>query len=94
MYQFATVLIAMGISKLKKVLIKLYVKFLAKIVMYIPTTLAKAIFGFIGAVVGVGFMKDFAVALFDCVVQGKEGIEIYIKKTWFGIPYGVGVDAK
>ncbi|MCM1351023.1 MAG: hypothetical protein NC182_07475 [Prevotella sp.] len=68
-----------------------YTKFLAKIVMVIPGVIVKTI---IGALVGFPFMGPLATALWDCVMQGKKGIEIYIKKSWWKMPYGIGVEAR
>lgn len=82
----AIVLITIGLIKLKAMLMGFYTKFLAKIVMVIP--------GVIGALVGLPFMRSLATALWDCVMQGKKGIEIYIKKSWWGMPYGIGVEAR
>ena len=89
----ASTLIILGYLKLKKILIGLYTKFLAKWVALIPSFIVKAIVGIIGAVVGVPFMYDLAGAIWDCLMLGKDGVEIYIKKSRWGIPYGIGVEA-
>lgn len=90
----ATTLLAIGFIKLKKMLLGFYSKFILKLSTLFPTIAVKTIISAIGFLIGVPIMSQIATALWDCVMQGKKGIEIYIKKTRWGFPYAIGVDAR
>ena len=90
----AGVLLAIGFVKLKRMLLGFYAKFIAKLTALMPTIPVKAIVSAIGFLIGLPIMAQIAEALWDCVMQGKGGIEIYLKKSRWGIPYAIGVEAR
>lgn len=56
---------------------------------------AGALIAWIGSMIGVGILvSPFVSALWDCVMQGKKGIEIKGKKSRWGFYYGFSVSAK
>jgi RHS repeat-associated protein len=84
----ASVLIGLGLWKLKAILVAKYTLLLAKLGAFWGPVV-QVILVFVGAALGVPSIIDFAVALWDCVMQGKKGLEFTFKKTWFGMPYAL-----
>lgn len=76
-----TVLVGLGIHKAYKMLCAGVGKIAAKIGAF-SKVLAVAF-----AIVGFVSISDIGLDLIDALIQGK-GIEIGIKRTWFGMPYG------
>ena len=84
----ASVLIGLGLWKLKAILVAKYTLLLAKLGAFWGPVV-QGILVCVGAALGIPSIIDFAVALWDCVMQGKKGLEFTFKKTWFGMPYSL-----
>ena len=89
----ASVLITIGIIKFKKMLLRLYTKLFAKLIASIPSTAAKII-SFIIGLLGLKLIEPIASAIFECIMEGKKGIEIYFKRSKWGWFYKLTVEAK
>ena len=86
----AAVIIGIGIYKLKSLLTLKFTLFIAKLGAFWGPVV-QGILVFIAAVTGIFILGPIAVGIFDAIVQGKKGIKITPKKTWFGMPYGINV---
>ena len=84
----ASVLIGLGLWKLKTILVAKYTLLLAKLGAFWGPVVQGALV-FVGAALGIPSILDFAVALWDCVMQRKRGLNFTFKKTWFGMPYSL-----
>ena len=87
------VIIGMGLWKLKTILVASYVKLLAKFGAFFGPAI-NAIIIIVGAVAGVPTILSVASALWDCIMQRKNGIEFGVKRNWRGIPYGFNIYAR
>ena len=89
----ATVLLYLGYKILKAKLSAKVAKLTARIgsVCGPAGRLVAWVAGFIGAWY---FLGLFVSALWDCVMQGKKGIEVKLKKSRWEFYYGFTVDAK
>ena len=84
----ATVLIGIGLWKLKTILVAKYSLLLAKLGAFWGP-IVQGVIILVGALLGIPSILDFASALWDCVMQRKKGLEFTFKKTWFGMPYSL-----
>ncbi len=80
-----TVLAAIGISKAYTMLCAGVTKIAAKIGIF------SKILGVAFAIMGIMTIKDVGLVMIDALLQGK-GVEIKVKTTWFGLPYGLEGD--
>ena len=44
--------------------------------------------------IGLEIVANFASAVFECLMEGKNGIEIYLKKSKWGFLYKINKEAK
>ena len=89
----ATVLIGMGLFKLKAFITAKFLLLIAKLGAFWGPVVQLVMVG-VAAIVGIPTINALGVAIWDCVVQGKKGIEIGVKRTWSGTPYGFDIYAK
>lgn len=80
------------VTSLAAVLKIKYSLFITKISVFWGTVI-KWTFRAVALIVGLPLMSQFATAIIDCVAQGLKGIEITIKKSKRGIPYGFSIFA-
>ena len=66
--------------KFKKIIVNLFVKFLTKFISVCPTTLSFVLSG-LAMLIGLEIVAYFASAVYECLMEGKNGIEIYLKKS-------------
>ncbi len=88
----ASVLISIGLYKLKTLVVSKCALLLAKLGAFWGPVI-QAAFVFVGTIVCVPTVSDFVVAFWDCVFQGYRGISVGIKYSRWGFPYGFSVYA-
>jgi hypothetical protein len=81
-------LVALGLYKFRAYVIGKFTLLVAKLTSMFGPWVQTAL-TILAAVSGVFILGPIAVAFFDAIVQKKKGVEITIKKTWFGMPYGI-----
>ncbi len=86
----AAALIGIGVYKLKMLLTAKFTLFIAKLGAFWGPVVQGALVA-AAAVTGIFILGPIAVGFFDAIVQRKKGVEIKLKKTWFGMPYGIEV---
>ncbi len=77
-----TVLVGLGVYKAYGMLCAGVAKIAAKIGAF------SKVLGVAFAIMGAITVKDIGYTLINALIQGK-GIDIGLKKTWFGLPYGL-----
>lgn len=82
-----TVLVGLGVYKAYGILCAGVAKIAAKIGMF------SRVLGVAFGIMGVLTVRDIGFALIDALIQGK-GIDIGLKKTWFGMPYGLDASVR
>ncbi len=84
------ILIAIGIKKLKTTIIAKFTLFVGKLGTFAGPAVKLALMA-LATVTGIFILAPIVENIFDAVLQRKKGIEITVKKTWFGMPYGINV---
>ncbi len=87
------VLVAIGLLKLKALIVAKLAVLGAKLGAFwgpVAALVLSAVFAGAGLKIG----GDFAEALYDCVMQGKKGIEVTVKYSKWGWPYSLDIYAK
>ena len=86
----AATLIGIGVYKLKMLLTEKFTLFIAKLGAFWGPVVQGALV-VAAAITGIFILGPIAVGFFDAIVQRKKGVEITLKKTWWGMPYGINV---
>ena len=92
-YPTASLILCMGLKKFKKIIVNLLVKILAKFISVCSTTLS-FVLSVLAMLIGLEIVANFASAVYECLMEGKNGIEIYLKKSKWRFPYKITKEAK
>ena len=79
--------------KFKKIIVNLFVNILAKFISVSSTTLSFVLSG-LAMLIGFEIVANFASAVYECLMEGKNGIEIYLKKSKWRFPYKITMEGK
>lgn len=86
----ASVLIGMGVYKIKLLLMTKFTLFIAKLGAFWGPVVQGILLA-TAVITGVFILEPIIENFADAILQRKKGIEITLKKTWFGLPYGIAV---
>ena len=82
-----------GFEKFKRIIVNLFVKILAKFISVCPSTLS-FVLSFLAMLIRLEIVANFSSAVYECLMEGKNGIEIYLKKSKWRFPYKITKEEK